>query len=85
MNLPSRLPLIVLLALLASAVAPAFARGQPQLPDDNGNRANVLRELQPLSAADSAAESAAPRATRHIDANAPQPAPDTGRGAAPAH
>jgi len=32
---------------LAAAAAPAFARGQPQLPDDDGGRASVLRALNP--------------------------------------
>ncbi|WP_413227379.1 hypothetical protein [Burkholderia cenocepacia] len=31
----------------AAAPAPAFARGQPQLPDDDGGRASVLRALNP--------------------------------------
>ncbi len=34
-------------AWLAAAAAPAFARGQPQLPDDDGGRASVLRALDP--------------------------------------
>ncbi|NTY35441.1 hypothetical protein [Burkholderia diffusa] len=38
---------LAIAALLAAAVAPAFARGQPQLPDDDGGRASVLRELNP--------------------------------------
>ncbi|MGU3782062.1 hypothetical protein [Burkholderia metallica] len=44
MKLLSRLAIA---ALLAAAVAPAFARGMPQLPDDDGGRASVLRELNP--------------------------------------
>ncbi|OXI28454.1 hypothetical protein CFB89_29790 [Burkholderia sp. AU16741] len=32
---------------LAAAAAPAFARGQPQLPDYDGGRASVLRALNP--------------------------------------
>ncbi len=31
----------------AAAPAPAFARGQPQLPDDDGGRASVLHGLNP--------------------------------------
>ncbi|MBN3835435.1 hypothetical protein [Burkholderia sp. Ac-20344] len=38
---------LAIAALLAAAVAPAFARGQPQLSDDDGGRASVLRELNP--------------------------------------
>ncbi|WGY73021.1 hypothetical protein KEC55_33755 [Burkholderia cepacia] len=38
---------LAIAALLAAAVAPAFARGQPQLPNDDGSRASVLRELNP--------------------------------------
>ncbi|AIO37899.1 putative exported protein [Burkholderia cenocepacia] len=30
-----------------AAPAPAFARGQPLLPDDDGGRASVLRALDP--------------------------------------
>ena len=41
---------LAIAALLAAAVAPAFARGQPQLPDDDGGRASVLRELNPTRA-----------------------------------
>ncbi|PFH12698.1 hypothetical protein [Burkholderia sp. JKS000303] len=41
---------LAIAALLAAAVAPAFARGQPQLPDDDGGRASVLRELNPARA-----------------------------------
>ncbi|NTX25788.1 hypothetical protein HT746_01255 [Burkholderia pyrrocinia] len=44
MKLLSRLAIA---ALLAAAVAPTFARGMPQLPDDDGGRASVLRELNP--------------------------------------
>ncbi|WP_321781821.1 hypothetical protein [Burkholderia pyrrocinia] len=44
MKLLSRLAIA---ALLAAAVAPAVARGMPQLPDDDGGRASVLRELNP--------------------------------------
>lgn len=44
MKLLSRLAIA---ALLAAAVAPALARGMPQLPDDDGGRARVLRELNP--------------------------------------
>ncbi|MGS0894266.1 hypothetical protein ACVBGC_17300 [Burkholderia stagnalis] len=43
----SRLALAV---LLTTAIAPAFARGQPQLPDDDGGRASVLRALDPTRA-----------------------------------
>ncbi|MCA8352285.1 hypothetical protein [Burkholderia cepacia] len=42
-----RLSRLATAALLAAAVAPAFARGMPQLPDDDGGRASVLRELNP--------------------------------------
>ncbi|WP_419690597.1 hypothetical protein ACN22W_34970 [Burkholderia theae] len=38
---------LAIAALLAAAVAPALARGMPQLPDDDGGRASVLRELNP--------------------------------------
>ncbi|KWE38171.1 hypothetical protein WT49_09080 [Burkholderia territorii] len=41
---------LAIAALLAAAVAPAFARGMPQLPDDDGSRAGVLRMLDPASA-----------------------------------
>ncbi|KAB0634330.1 hypothetical protein [Burkholderia latens] len=34
-------------AWLAAAAAPAFARGQPLLPDDDGGRASVLHALNP--------------------------------------
>ncbi|EGD03794.1 hypothetical protein B1M_14676, partial [Burkholderia sp. TJI49] len=45
-----RLSRLAIAALLATAVAPAFARGQPQLPDDNGGRASVLSQLNPTRA-----------------------------------
>lgn len=45
---------LAIAALLAAAVAPAFARGMPQLPDDDGSRAGVLRMLDPASASDEA-------------------------------
>nr|WP_249170960.1 hypothetical protein [Burkholderia vietnamiensis] len=38
---------MALAAALGAAVAPAFARGQPQLPDDDGGRASVLAALNP--------------------------------------
>ncbi|RQU66420.1 hypothetical protein DF141_31630 [Burkholderia cenocepacia] len=38
---------LAIAAWLAAAAAPAFARGQPQLPDDDGGRAGVLRALNP--------------------------------------
>ncbi|MGU8080399.1 hypothetical protein [Burkholderia pyrrocinia] len=41
---------LAITALLAAAVAPAFARGMPQLPDGDGGRASVLRELNPTRA-----------------------------------
>ncbi|MEN8512911.1 hypothetical protein [Burkholderia sp. RS02] len=41
---------LAIAALLAAAIAPAFARGQPQLSDDDGGRASVLRELNPTRA-----------------------------------
>lgn len=47
-----RLSRLAIAALLATAVAPAFARGQPQLPDDNGGRASVLSQLNPTRAVD---------------------------------
>ncbi|MDR8728035.1 hypothetical protein [Burkholderia pseudomultivorans] len=47
-----RLSRLAIAALLAAAVAPAFARGQPQLPDDSGGRASVLNQLNPTRAAD---------------------------------
>ncbi|KWE82063.1 hypothetical protein [Burkholderia territorii] len=55
MKVVSRLPIA---ALLAAAVAPAFARGMPQLPDDDGSRAGVLRMLDPASASASASDEA---------------------------
>ncbi|WP_080413926.1 hypothetical protein [Burkholderia ubonensis] len=36
-----------LLALSIGKPVAAFARGQPQLPDDNGDRASVLAALNP--------------------------------------
>ncbi|AOI68027.1 hypothetical protein WS51_30250 [Burkholderia territorii] len=45
---------LAIAALLAAAVAPAFARGMPQLPDDDGSRAGVLRMLDRASASDEA-------------------------------
>ncbi|NTZ85574.1 hypothetical protein FCJ61_21880 [Burkholderia metallica] len=36
---------LAIAAWLAAAAVPAFARGQPQLPDDDGGRASVLRAL----------------------------------------
>ncbi|KAB1594794.1 hypothetical protein [Burkholderia cepacia] len=47
-----RLSRLAIAALLAAAVAPAFARGMPQLPDDDGGRASVLQALNPARAAD---------------------------------
>jgi hypothetical protein len=38
---------LAIAAWLAAAAAPAFARGQPLLPDDDGGRASVLRGLNP--------------------------------------
>ncbi|AQQ40285.1 MULTISPECIES: hypothetical protein [Burkholderia] len=38
---------LAIAAWLAAAAAPVFARGQPQLPDDDGGRASVLRALNP--------------------------------------
>ncbi|MCA8119627.1 hypothetical protein LGN07_12955 [Burkholderia cepacia] len=46
-----RLSRLAIAALLAAAVAPAFARGMPQLPDDDGGRASVLQALNPAHAA----------------------------------
>ncbi|RQR27606.1 hypothetical protein DIE23_26265 [Burkholderia sp. Bp9143] len=43
---------LVVAALLAAAAVPAFARGQPQLPNDDGGRASVLRALEPPPAPD---------------------------------
>lgn len=45
---------LAIAALLAAAVAPAFARGMPQLPNDDGSRASVLRELNPTRVTDDA-------------------------------
>ncbi|EKS9797623.1 MULTISPECIES: hypothetical protein [Burkholderia] len=42
---------LALAAWLAAQGAPAAARGQPQLPDDDGGRASVLRALNPSSEA----------------------------------
>ncbi|WP_146774259.1 hypothetical protein [Burkholderia cepacia] len=50
-----RLSRLAIAALLAAAVAPAFARGMPQLPDDDGGRASVLQALNPARAAATAA------------------------------
>ncbi|RQR54768.1 hypothetical protein DIE19_25165 [Burkholderia sp. Bp9126] len=55
-----RLSRLAIAALLAAAVAPAFARGMPQLPDDDGGRASVLRALNPIRMIDDAR----PQATR---------------------
>ncbi|WP_219139537.1 hypothetical protein [Burkholderia catarinensis] len=38
---------MVVAALLAATAMPAFARGQPELPSDDGGRASVLSELNP--------------------------------------
>lgn len=43
---------MVVAALLAATAMPAFARGQPELPSDDGGRASVLRELNPTRASD---------------------------------
>ncbi|EDT38316.1 hypothetical protein BamMEX5DRAFT_5908 [Burkholderia ambifaria MEX-5] len=43
---------MVVAALLAATAMPAFARGQPELPSDDGGRASVLRELDPTRASD---------------------------------
>ncbi|HDR9252997.1 hypothetical protein [Burkholderia vietnamiensis] len=43
----ARVTALALAAALSAAVAPAFARGQPQLPDDDGGRASVLAALNP--------------------------------------
>ncbi|HDR9201372.1 hypothetical protein KDX16_27250 [Burkholderia vietnamiensis] len=43
----ARVTALALAAALGAAVAPAFARGQPQLPDDDGGRASVLAALNP--------------------------------------
>ncbi|RQZ63462.1 hypothetical protein [Burkholderia diffusa] len=45
---------MVVAALLAATAMPAFARGQPELPSDDGGRASVLRELVPTQASDDA-------------------------------
>ncbi|KVN18653.1 hypothetical protein WT09_00950 [Burkholderia stagnalis] len=45
---------LAIAALLAAAAAPAFARGMPQLPDDDGGRAGVLRALNPARTTDDA-------------------------------
>ncbi len=70
-------------ALLAAAVAPAFARGQPQLPNDDGGRASVLRALDPWfdphrmgvhsrpAAPHAAPVSRAPSAIPRVDNSAP--------------
>ncbi|MBZ5794454.1 hypothetical protein K8353_30465 [Burkholderia contaminans] len=47
-----RLSRLAIAALLAAAVAPAFARGMPQLPNDDGSRASVLQALNPARVAD---------------------------------
>lgn len=51
--------LIAAAALLAAAAAPAFAHGLPQLPDDDGGRASVLRALNPARTTDDARPQAA--------------------------
>lgn len=53
------LSLLAIAALLAAAVASAFARGMPQLPDDDGGRASVLRALNPTRTIDDARPQAA--------------------------
>ncbi|MBR8336038.1 hypothetical protein KDW69_30785 [Burkholderia ambifaria] len=45
---------MVVAALLAAMAIPAFARGQPELPSDDGGRASVLRELDPTRVSDDA-------------------------------
>ncbi len=40
---------LLALCLGTAAATPAFARGQPQLPDDDGGRASVLHALDPES------------------------------------
>ncbi|WP_176046527.1 hypothetical protein [Burkholderia sp. BCC1644] len=50
---------LAIAALLAAAVAPAFARGMPQLPNDDGSRVSVLRELNPTRVTDDARPHAA--------------------------
>lgn len=59
-----RLSRLAIAALLAAAVAPAFARGQPQLPDDDGGRASVLHELNPTRVTDTLATRARLRPNR---------------------
>lgn len=66
---------LAIAALLAAAVAPAFARGQPQLPNDDGSRANVLRELNPTRAPDGA-QCRSASAPDHRDGNAGAPVPN---------
>lgn len=56
---------LAIAALLAAAVAPAFARGMPQLPDDDGGRASVLRELNPTRVTDDARPHPAGVVTHH--------------------
>ncbi|RQS10157.1 hypothetical protein DIE07_14760 [Burkholderia sp. Bp9002] len=50
---------LTIAALLAAAVVPAFARGMPQLPDDDGGRASVLCALNPARTTDDARPQAA--------------------------
>ncbi|MCA7952973.1 hypothetical protein LGM43_22140 [Burkholderia seminalis] len=66
---------LAIAALLAAAVAPAFARGQPQLPNDDGSRASVLHELNPARAHDGAPCRSA-SAPAHRDGNAGAPVPN---------
>ncbi|MCA8064396.1 hypothetical protein LGM89_22745 [Burkholderia sp. AU31624] len=47
----ARVAALALAAWCAAQGAPAAARGQPQLPDDDGGRASVLRALDPSSEA----------------------------------
>ncbi|ONP42346.1 hypothetical protein A8D86_16715 [Burkholderia cenocepacia] len=47
MNTGRRGRVIGVAAWLAAVATPVFARGQPQLPDDDGGRASVLRALNP--------------------------------------
>ena len=62
---------LALAALLAAHGAPAAARGQPLLPDDDGGRASVLRELDPSSEAlRRPAHAAGPRSSRAHQAGA---------------
>ncbi|RQS35490.1 hypothetical protein DIE03_06250 [Burkholderia sp. Bp8992] len=65
---------LAIAALLAAAVAPAFARGQPQLPNDDGSRASVLQELNPTLADGDA--------RTHTAGVAPKEGRETGRQAA---